>query len=274
MYNNEYNIPVSEFARLCGTTRDTLRHYYEIGLLIPHVDSNNGYHYYSISQVSSFYFINSFRKTGFSISKIADMMKYTQSDHVNDVLGKQIDKLKIEVSKLHQQIDSLIILRRILGYHEIDNVQTPGIYAIPKVSAYRTHIENNSNAVSVANIATDLARHIEYLANHTNIPPYPIGATISIEDMRAGKYIYSDVVTLSASTSIRKKIIPLPSTKVVGCFHEDSSKDIRETYDAIIKYIDDNGLKPLSELFSISIFNIYSYDDGHNYLKCLFVCVE
>lgn len=257
MYNNEYNIPVSEFARLCSTTRDTLRHYYEIGLLIPHVDANNGYHYYSISQVSSFY-----------------MMKYTQSDHVNDVLGKQIDKLKIEVSKLNQQIDSLTILRKILEYHEKDNVQAPGIYTIPKVSSYRTHIENNSNAVSVANIANDLASHIEYLANHTNIPPYPIGATMSIEDIRAKKYIYSDVVTLSASISIRKKIIPLPSTKVVGCFHEDSSKDISETYDAIIKFIDDNGFTPLSELFSISIFNIYSYDDEHNYLKCLFVCVE
>ena len=202
------------------------------------------------------------------------MMKYTQSDHVNDVLGKQIDKLKIEVSKLNQQIDSLTILRKILEYHEKDNVQAPGTYTIPKVSAYRTHIENNSNAVSVANIANDLASHIEYLANHTNIPPYPIGATMSTEDIRAKKYIYSDVVTLSASISIRKKIIPLPSTKVVGCFHEDSSKDISETYDAIIKFIDDNGFTPLSELFSISIFNIYSYDDEHNYLKCLFVCVE
>lgn len=276
MNKKEYNIPVSEFARLCGTTRDTLRHYYEIGILIPHVDPENGYHYYSLSQISSFYFISSFRKTGFSISQIGDMMKTTESDHVHDVLSKQIDKLKIEVSKLTQQIDSLTILRRVLGYHEQPDVDVtvPGIYTIPKVSVYKTLIENNENATSVANIAQDLSKHIEYLSQNTNIPPFPLGATIKIDDIRNEKYVYSEIVTLSASTSIRKKIVPLPTNKVVGCFHEDSSKDIRLTYKAIIDYIDENGLKPLTDLLSISIFNIYSYDDEHNYLKCLFVGVE
>lgn len=276
MNKKEYNIPVSEFARLCGTTRDTLRHYYEIGILVPHVDPNNGYHYYSISQISSFYFINSFRKTGFSVSQISDMMKTTQSDHVHDVLSKQIDKLKVEVSKLHQQIDSLTILRRVLGYHEQPGVEVtiPGIYKTPNFSVYRTVIENNENATSVANIAEDLSKHIEYLSQNTNIPPYPLGATIKIDDIRNGSYVYSEIVTLSASTSIRKKIIPLPTNKVVGCFHEDSSKDIRKTYRAIVDYIDEQGLTPVSELFSISIFNIYDHNDEHNYLKCLFVCVE
>lgn len=276
MNKKEYNIPVSEFARLCGTTRDTLRHYYEIGILIPHVDPENGYHYYSLSQISSFYFISSFRKTGFSISQIGDMMRTTESDHVHDVLSKQIDKLKIEVSKLTQQIDSLTILRRVLGYHEQPSVDVtvPGIYTIPKVSVYKTLIENNENATSVANIAQDLSKHIEYLSQNTNIPPFPLGATIKIDDIRNEKYVYSEIVTLSASTSIRKKIVPLPTNKVVGCFHEDSSKDIRLTYKAIIDYIDENGLKPLTDLLSISIFNIYSYDDEHNYLKCLFVGVE
>ena len=49
----EYSLTVGQFAKLCLTTRDTLRHYYELGILTPWADPSNGYHYYSASQISS-----------------------------------------------------------------------------------------------------------------------------------------------------------------------------------------------------------------------------
>ena len=67
----EYSLSVSQFAKLCGTTRDTLRYYYEQNILTPRVDPNNGYHYYSASQISSFFFINTMRKAGCSIKEIS-----------------------------------------------------------------------------------------------------------------------------------------------------------------------------------------------------------
>ena len=39
-----------EFARLCGTTKETLRHYHNIGLLVPARTTENGYHYYASFQ--------------------------------------------------------------------------------------------------------------------------------------------------------------------------------------------------------------------------------
>ena len=55
-----YNLSVGAFANLCNTTRDTLRHYYEIGLLVPKTDKSNGYHYYDSSQITAFYFLLNF----------------------------------------------------------------------------------------------------------------------------------------------------------------------------------------------------------------------
>ena len=65
--DQEYILSVSQFAKLCGTTRDTLRFYYEQNIITPRVDPYNGYHYYSPSQISSFFFIHTMRQAGCSI---------------------------------------------------------------------------------------------------------------------------------------------------------------------------------------------------------------
>ena len=41
---NEYTISAGEFARICGTTRDTLRYYDKHKVLIPWKNPENGYH--------------------------------------------------------------------------------------------------------------------------------------------------------------------------------------------------------------------------------------
>ena len=46
-----------KFAELCETTKETLRHYKNIGLLKPEVKEQNGYQYYSQSQLYDYYLI-------------------------------------------------------------------------------------------------------------------------------------------------------------------------------------------------------------------------
>ena len=52
------------FAAFCGTTKETLRHYKEIGLLTPAYRGENGYFYYDPEQFYDFYAISLFRMTG------------------------------------------------------------------------------------------------------------------------------------------------------------------------------------------------------------------
>lgn len=42
------------FAALCGTTKETLRHYKDIGLLSPAHQRDNGYFYYDVEQFYDF----------------------------------------------------------------------------------------------------------------------------------------------------------------------------------------------------------------------------
>ena len=52
------------FAALCGTTKETLRHYKDIGLLSPARQGDNGYFYYDAEQFYDFFAISIFRRTG------------------------------------------------------------------------------------------------------------------------------------------------------------------------------------------------------------------
>ena len=67
MAGEEYCISAGVFARMCQTTRDTLRYYEKQGILVPKKSEKNGYHYYSYAQISSFYFISTFRGLGCSV---------------------------------------------------------------------------------------------------------------------------------------------------------------------------------------------------------------
>ena len=81
MDQSEYCITAGEFAKMCRTTRDTLRYYEKQGILVPHKNPENGYHYYSYAQISSFYFIKTFRSIDCSVEDIRE-----------DLLGGEEDR--------------------------------------------------------------------------------------------------------------------------------------------------------------------------------------
>ena len=49
----EYCITAGEFAKMCQTTRDTLRYNERQGILVPKKNPVNGYRYYSYAQIST-----------------------------------------------------------------------------------------------------------------------------------------------------------------------------------------------------------------------------
>ena len=64
-----------KFAQACQTTKDTLRHYDEIGLLKPTAVNENGYKVYCASQIIDFLAIASLQEAGFSLEEIRNFQK-------------------------------------------------------------------------------------------------------------------------------------------------------------------------------------------------------
>lgn len=105
-------LKISEFARLCGTTRDTLLHYDRKGLLKPRIVHDNGYRAYGVEQYFSFDFINLFKETGCTLEEIRRLRTGGKSGTYLDFLKKRVAILKEEEQRLARRLAKLAQLVR------------------------------------------------------------------------------------------------------------------------------------------------------------------
>ena len=90
---DEYCITAGEFAKMCQTTRDTLRYYERQGILVPKKNPVNGYHYYSYAQISSYYFIRTFRELDCSVGDIKEYLLGGEEVRFDAFVDQQYDRL-------------------------------------------------------------------------------------------------------------------------------------------------------------------------------------
>ena len=92
---------ISEMASLFNVSRQTLIYYDKIGLFCPaYTDPDNGYRYYSASQLDYLDTICILKKIGFSLDEIkAHMQNYT-IDHSILALRKQLAAIERQIEEL------------------------------------------------------------------------------------------------------------------------------------------------------------------------------
>ena len=65
---NRGKFTTGEFAKVCGTTKETLFHYDRIGLLKPQVIGQNRYRYYAAKQFYRYDLIDTLKMAGCSLA--------------------------------------------------------------------------------------------------------------------------------------------------------------------------------------------------------------
>ncbi|MDR0594109.1 MAG: MerR family transcriptional regulator [Bifidobacteriaceae bacterium] len=87
-------LKAGEFARLSGTTKETLRHYRGIGLMSPAVTAPNGYQLYDPVQVADFGLITALRRAGLSLAEIRQYLSAPGADVLRRVLTDCVARLE------------------------------------------------------------------------------------------------------------------------------------------------------------------------------------
>lgn len=92
-----------EFARLCQTTKDTLRHYRDIRLLEPARLSEAGYALYSPLQLGDFLLISCLRNSGSSLEEIRSYLAQPQGLELQAIIEDRVAAIKTERKTLLAQ---------------------------------------------------------------------------------------------------------------------------------------------------------------------------
>jgi DNA-binding transcriptional MerR regulator len=101
-------LTIGSFALASGLTVDALRHYHELGLLVPaRVDDATGYRRYSLDQVRRAQAIRSLRSAQVPLNEIAALLDLDRPDLIRKALTAHRDRLEAEADELTASIDRL-----------------------------------------------------------------------------------------------------------------------------------------------------------------------
>lgn len=101
-----YTFLPNEVAHITGSSTRTLRYYHEIGLLIPSIIAENGYRYYSESDIEKLQEIQFLKNMGLSLSQIH---RYCHSDieAKNKLLEAHYQQILKRYDELEQRLQDL-----------------------------------------------------------------------------------------------------------------------------------------------------------------------
>lgn len=139
---------VQKLAKLSGVSVRTLHHYDEIGLLKPAYYGSNGYRYYEEEQLLLLQQILFYRKLGFELRKIREIIKKKGFDKLSalnshrKMLMKELDKTK----DLIQTIDHTII--HLQGKNKMEDKQFFKGLNNPKQKEYEKYLIKTGKCTS------------------------------------------------------------------------------------------------------------------------------
>lgn len=288
----EYTISASQFAKICGTTRDTLRYYEEQRILIPWKNPQNGYHYYSYAQIGTFYIISTLRSVGFETRIIEKFLLSDDDKGILDYLSVQLNELKKQRQELDNKIHQFSGALTIASLISPSEFGTPVVRVVPSNIRFRVAPVTSDNACSLSDIAIDIMHHINLFPDMSR--SFPAGTVMSAEGFLKGDYRYTKVVSLFHSDDFDLKsetdttppqpgsieawdsveTVSLPARKVAAIACRDSTADINVIYKRLADFITENHLPMLTDVLSLSLINIMDPQQRRRYLKYIFVCTD
>ena len=240
-----------EFAKVCGTTKETLFHYDEIGILKPTYVAKNGYRYYSPKQFYDFDLISTLKEAGSSLAQIKEYIETYTPENYLKILKENREKLRQERLKLLRMERLLQNSEKLTQYA----MQTP--CGVPKLEEcdeeYFIVVKlNTAKPISEIDEVYEIANHFKYCFQHKLGDEFPLGGIVLKETLLSGQsydsYYYSKIYKPVKSDRLFVK----PKGTYLTMLHRGFLDTISESYKIMLDYIQYNYLELIG--------NAYCYD--------------
>ncbi len=256
---------IGEFSKINRVTPKTLRHYDRIGLLKPErVDDWTGYRYYSGQQLPHISRILKLKSLGFSLEQIREILQ--GSGQISKLLLKQEESLKEQLRKTETQIEKLReYLQQIEGETHM-NTQVM-IKELPEVvvASMRTIVPSYD---TYFDIVPKMGEYMQSVGAVCREPEYCF--TIYHD----GEYRESDIdveiceaVMAPCRESDKVKFKTIAAVPQAACLqHRGPYETLRETYNQLFTWIEQNGYQPVDNPRESYIDGIWNREDPADWL--------
>lgn len=252
---------IGQFAQMNRITVKALRFYEEQGLLKPAcIHPESGYRYYILSQMAAVHQITALKRAGFTLEEIASINAGADEEAV---LRKKKAQLRAKIADLTRQIavvDSYLAERKV-------GLSAPVlIKTIPEttVAAMKTKI---SSYDGLFDEVPKMAALMEEAGCECAVPEY----CFTLYPEPGYKEEEIPVEICEAVTEAKREvggleIKTMPGVQAACIFHKGSYGTLSESYEAIAKYIEENGYEIVGAIRESYIDGVWNQDEESGWL--------
>ncbi|MCC2865057.1 MerR family transcriptional regulator [Anaerovorax odorimutans] len=176
-----------EFAKLCGTTKETLRHYHNKGILMPQKKGENGYFYYEAWQFFEFDLIGLLIYAGNSLEQIREYLQAHSTERFLKLMDSSKERLlrkKAKIENMLRVVENTVSLASLGLTH--DGTQ---LTIVPcKTEYYLTVPIKESDYENKRNLLDAFSQFWAHSAENPLIGEYPYSYVVPEESYSAGDY--------------------------------------------------------------------------------------
>jgi len=246
-------IRIGDFSKLSRISVKTLRFYDEMDLLKPvEVDRFTGYRYYEYSQLARLNRILALKDLGFSLDEIHKLLE-------SDLSAEQLrGMLKLREAESRQRIQEEAdrLMRIEARLRQIEQEDDVSKYDVVIKNIESLKVASLRGVVPTPPDQGALWRDLEgYLAMHHVRPSGPCLSLYHDEEHKERDWDIEVCEPISEDVPPGKRVAVqlLPAAKAMACtIHEGPFVTISEAYDAIMRWVDENGYQivgPVREVY-------------------------
>jgi DNA-binding transcriptional MerR regulator len=261
-----------EFAKLCGTTKNTLIHYDSIGLMSPSRIGDNGYRYYTLRDYWKFVAIRTFAETGFPLEEIRSILREGREDALLAEVGSLRTRLLERLASIEDALAQLDEMEIMLARSSSAAKGDPCIKSEPARtllvcgSVEGMHPTAEFDYSLATALSAEAIRTMGAIGGRARLSPY--GMTASFE---SGIVSYQDLFFLLPE-NVNLKTVPQSGLSVIdpgdyaSIGFDGPWENIGSAYESLRRFIASKGLRQSSPYYEVARF--WLADNQENDYKC------
>ena len=252
---------IGDFSTMSKTTIKTLRYYEKEGLLKPvYVDLDTGYRYYETSQLVELSKIISLRQIGLSIKDIKSILNGQNIKEILTIRKKELEENLILFNTQLSKINYLLEDKNMKN--EIFTKEIPSY-----IVYYQEGLISDFSKIPEFGLQAGSACHKANPSLKCVIPDYCYISYLDGEYKEKDiKIRYAQAVEKIGVETDKIKFMKTNPITAVCIYHKGSYENLRDSYNIILKYIEDNGYEIIDNVRECYIDGCWNKDNVEDYL--------
>mgnify|MGYP006069289945 FL=1 len=268
MKKNENLFSIGEVAKYQNISKQTLIFYDKVGLFRPAwVDPENGYRYYSASQLDYLDTILIMKQIGFSLQEIKEHMQHYDLDSSLAMLHRQLDVIDQKVaglrmirSRVQNRCDQMEAARAHCAPGrpgiELEDAPEQELFCLPVAAPY------TMREISIA------TKQCFAQAAAGALPVFfQCGVVVPLEKIRAGRYTEASLAFLPVERAGRdSRVRRLPAGWRACIYHVGDYLSVGRSYEALLAWCREQKLQVCSDSYEFCINDYLTTHDEREYI--------